>query len=381
MVDPALVDPVGKVEGEWPPRPGAPAAGTSPSWELQKLRDQLRVAAVNGFPLRIEGGGSKNFYGRPASGEALRVGAYRGVLSYHPEELVVVVRAGTRLVELERVLADSGQILAFEPPHFGPGATVGGTVACGLSGPRRPYAGACRDFVLGVRCLNGRGEDLRFGGQVIKNVAGYDLARLLTGSLGTLAVLLEISLRVAPAPELEISLRRVAQPREALKLLHSWEASLVPLSAATVEGGYLNVRLSGKARVLRPLAARLGLERHPEGLRYWRELREQRLPFFSGEQALWRLVVPPGTPFLDLPGRCLLDWAGTQYWIKSGAPARVLRAVAKKAGGHALLFRGEDARGEVFQSLAPRLAALHNRLKDAFDGQRILNRGVLFPGL
>ncbi len=342
---------------------------------------QLREACASGRAVRIEGGGSKSFYGRQTRGEALRVGSYQGIVSYRPEELVVVARAGTSLAELEQVLADKGQMLAFEPPHFGPGATLGGTVACGLSGPRRPYAGACRDFVLGVHCLNGRGEELRCGGQVLKNVAGYDLSRLLTGSLGTLGVLLELSIRVLPVPEMEVSLRRPARPPQALELLRTWEARGAPLSAAVIDGEYLNVRLSGVARLVDSVATRLGLERHPDGLRYWSELREQRLPFFAGEQALWRLAVPPGTPFLSPPGKCLLDWGGSQYWIRSAVTPRVLRALAEKEHGHATLFRGGNARGELFHPLPSRLAALHSRIKDAFDGQRILNRGAMYPGL
>ena len=166
---------------------------------INDVCERIREAGARKTPLRIRAGGSKDFYGRTLSGEVLDVSSYKGIVAYEPKELVLTVRAGTPLEEVESALAGERQMLPFEPPHFG-GGTIGGAVACGLSGPRRPYAGAVRDFVLGTRIVNGKGEDLSFGGRVIKNVAGYDVSRLMVGSLGTLGVITEISFKVLPAP-------------------------------------------------------------------------------------------------------------------------------------------------------------------------------------
>ncbi len=346
---------------------------------LQDLAEVVSEAYVAGKPLRISGGGTKTFYGREGgSGEVLDVRPHKGIISYEPSELVITARAGTPLNEIEEALAEGGQMLAFEPPHFGEGATLGGTVACALSGPRRPYAGPLRDFVLGIRCLTGTGKATHFGGQVMKNVAGYDVSRLFAGALGTLGVLLEVSLKVVPTPKVERTLRCQASMNEAITWMNRWAGEALPLSGAACDGTHLTIRLSGNASAVESAHQRLGLPEMPDSGGYWQALRELALPFFADDAPLWRLSVPPATSPLDLPGRWLLDWGGAQRWLVTSAPAESVRALAHKVGGHATLFRGGDRAGEVFQPLAPPLAVLHRRLKTAFDPRGILNPGRMY---
>jgi glycolate oxidase FAD binding subunit len=345
---------------------------------IDTFTETLRAAASRGTPLSIRGGGSKAFYGRTTEGHAFRVGEYAGLIEYSPTELVVTARAGTPLAELEAALAQENQMLAFEPPHFGPGATLGGTIACGFSGPRRPYAGAARDHVLGITCLNGRGQRLRFGGQVMKNVAGYDISRTLTGSLGTLAVLLDITLKVLPRPETELTLRREAGAAEAIALFNRWAGQPLPLSGGCHHDGELTVRLSGFEPGVKAAANRIGGEVVPAAGEFWGQLREQRLGFFAGPQPLWRVSVAPATAPLPLDGDCVIDWGGAQRWYRTTLPAAALRNHAAMAGGHATLFRNGDG-DEVFHPLPGPLLALHRRLKHSFDPVGVLNRGRMYP--
>jgi glycolate oxidase FAD binding subunit len=345
---------------------------------VDSYAETLRKANHDGIPLSIRGGGSKAFYGRTVAARDFPVSDYAGVIDYSPAELVVSARAGTSLAALERLLAQERQMLAFEPPHFSPAATVGGAVACGLSGPRRPYAGAARDHVLGITCLNGTGRRLRFGGQVMKNVAGYDLSRTLTGSLGTLAVLLEITFKVLPRPETEMTLQREATAAEALALFNRWAGSPVPLSGACHHAGRLTVRLSGFEPGVKAAARLLGGEEPGQAASFWETLREQRLAFFAGPRPLWRLSVPPATPPLALEGDCLIDWGGAQRWYRTDQPADALRQAAAAAGGHALRFRNNDG-DDVFHPLPAALLALHRRLKQSFDPAGILNPGRMYP--
>lgn len=359
----------------------------------------MREAAAHNTALAIVGGGTKRFYGREADGQSLDIGGHRGILSYKPTELVVTARAGTPLVEIEAALAEQNQMLGFEPPHFadrieargagqggpdgafGAAASLGGTIACGLSGPRRPWAGSARDFVLGTKILNGKGETLRFGGQVMKNVAGFDVSRLMAGALGTLGVLLEISLKVIPRPEQELTLAFEMPAGPAIEAMNAWSARPLPLSAACHLGDTLYIRMSGAATALRAARARLGGASVEAAEALWQDLREHRRRFFDGDAPLWRLSVPPATPPLNLPGKWLTDWGGAQRWLKSDAPAADIRHAAATAGGQALLFRGGDRTSGVFHPLPPALRALHRRLKQAFDPQRILNPGRLYPDL
>ena len=343
------------------------------------LADRLRRAASEGTRLDVVAGGSKSFLGRITQSEPLDVSGHRGVVAYEPTELVVTARAGTTLAGLEAVLAESGQMLAFEPPHFGAAATLGGTVACGLSGPRRPYAGAARDFVLGVKILNGEGEILSFGGQVMKNVAGYDVSRLMVGAMGTLGVLLEISLKVLPLPAQTTTLAFSLDAAPAIEWMNAWAGRPVPLSAACHLDDTLYVRLSGTPGGVAQAVERLGGELVEDAP--WEHLREHRLPHFASELPMWRLSVPPATPPLVLPGETVIDWGGALRWLASDAPPDMIRDAARAAGGHATLYRNGDRRGDVFQPLEPALLALHRRLKAGFDPEGILNRGRMYAEL
>ena len=347
---------------------------------IEAFREIIRTAGHDATPLQISGGGSKAFYGRPPQGREFCVSDYRGVIDYSPTELVITARAGTPLAEIESVLADENQVLAFEPPHFGAGATLGGTIACGLSGSRRPYAGAARDFVLGINCLNGTGEQLRFGGQVMKNVAGYDVARTLTGSLGTLAVLLDISLKVLPRPEAEVTLCHESTATDAITQMNAWAGQPLPLSAACFHDGQLLVRLSGTSRGVQAAVDRLGGERMNAAETFWEDLREHRHAFFAGSTPLWRLSVPPATPPLSLEGNTFIDWGGAQRWVRTNLPDTAMYTAAADAGGHACRFRSAD-RDTVFQPLPPALLALHRRLKSSLDPAGIFNPGRMYAEL
>jgi glycolate oxidase FAD binding subunit len=345
-----------------------------------ELGERVARAAERGTPLDIVGGASKAFMGRVTQSEAFDVSAHRGILSYEPSELVITARAGTPLAEVERVLADSGQMLAFEPPHFGPTATLGGTIACALSGPRRPYAGAARDFVLGIKMLSGEGRTLGFGGQVMKNVAGYDVSRLMVGAMGTLGVLLEISLKVLPLPARDVNVEFSLDAASAIETMNAWAGRPLPLSGAYHDGERLHVRLSGTAGGVGEAIEQLGGDAGEDTDR-WRALREQELEFFDTGLPLWRLSVPPATLPLALPGHTLTDWGGALRWLKSDAEGDPIRRMVSEVGGHATLFRNGDRRGDVYQPLTPAMLALHQRLKASFDPKGILNRGRMYTDL
>lgn len=347
----------------------------------QDIQAQVRSAAAEHTPLAIQGGNSKAFYGRTTAGNTLSVSEHRGIIEYTPSELVISVRAGTPLTELEAVLAQEQQMLAFEPPHLGEGATIGGTIACGLSGPRRPYAGAARDFVLGVTCVNGNGDTLRLGGKVMKNVAGYDLSRTLTGSLGTLAVMLDIHLKVLPQPALDITLVQACTAATAIERFNQWAGQPLPLSGACYLEEHLYVRLSGMPEGVQAAVAGMGGEQLDNAEHFWKQLRELQLPFFSGDTPLWRLSVAPATPPLALAEATLIDWGGAQRWLKSDQPAESLRSTITTVGGHATLFRNGDHSGAVFQPLPPALLALQQRLKSTMDPAGIFNPGRMYPEL
>ena len=345
---------------------------------LEGLTAAVRAACDRRAPLYLKGSGSKAFYGAPCAGTGLDVTGYRGVVQYEPTELVFTARAGTTLADAEATLAERGQMLAFEPPRFGPGATIGGCVATGLSGPRRAFAGAVRDFVLGIRMLDGRGTDLSFGGQVMKNVAGFDLSRLMVGSLGTLGLVLEVSFKVLPRPPEELTLRFEMSEPQAIDAMNRWAGSPLPLSATCYRDGCVMVRLSGAPTALASACAKLGGERIDDGPAFWTAVREQTLDFFTGSKPLWRLSVKSTTPPLNLMGDQLIEWGGALRWLASDLPAEVVRLAATNARGQATLFRARGGLAPVFQPLPPTLLALHRRLKQAFDPHGILNPGRMF---
>ena len=342
--------------------------------------ERIRDAAERRAPLQIRGGGSKDFYGGALRGEPMDTGAYSGILDYEPTELVLSARSGTPLAAIEAALAERRQILPFEPPHFG-SATLGGCIASGLSGPRRAAAGAVRDFVLGVRILDGRGDDLAFGGRVIKNVAGYDVSRLMTGAMGTLGVILDVALKVLPAPQAERTQRLKMSQEAAIRTLNVWAASPLPISATCHEGEILSVRLSGAESAIDAAAARIGGETIDDGTAFWAALREQQGDFFDGDGTLWRVAVKSTAPALPIHGRQLIEWNGALRWIKTDTDAALVRDVARKAGGHATVFRAAERSPQPFHPLPEAMMQLHRRLKQTFDPSGILNPGRLYPDL
>ena len=377
--------------------------------QLNSLIDAVRQAAANGRTLRLRGGGSKDFWGQSLTGEVLDTRAYQGIVSYEPSELVVTARCGTPLAELEAALAEKGQCLAFEPPHFGPGATVGGMVAAGLSGPARATAGAVRDYVLGARFINGLGEHLTFGGQVMKNVAGYDVSRLMAGSWGTLGLITEVSLKVLPVAPAEATLMIAGLAQgPALDLLHRWGGQPLPLNAsawvrdptAQPEADYLFVRLRGAVAAVQSATARMSADAvalgaqvqgmdNAEAAQDWLASGEQILPFFdapSPDACLWRLSVPQTAPLLDLPYAQYIEWQGAQRWLWAPASAAVtVRELAQKVGGHATLFRASAKHAEADKAVGVNtpLDAVQKRiqqqLQKQFDPKGVFATGRLHP--
>lgn len=354
-----------------------------PGWTGSRgtpVLDGFRERILERQPLRLRGGGSKDFYGGPPAGAVLDTRGYAGIVHYEPDELVVTARCGTPLAELEAALAERRQCLAFAPPHFG-AATVGGMVAAGLSGPSRAAVGGLRDQVLGIRIMDGEGRVLRFGGVVMKNVAGFDVSRLMAGSLGTLGLILEASLKVLPRPAAEASRRFALTEAQALTAVNRWAGQPLPLAASAWQDGVLTVRLAGASAAVAAAGDQLGgepLDPLPAQA-FWQGLREQTAGFFAGAAPLWRLSVPATTPPLGWPGPMLIEWFGAQRWVRGEFAAAHIRALAVQAGGYATLFRGGDRRDGVFTPLSPAVLAIHRRLKQGFDPHGVFNPGRLFP--
>ncbi|MDD0973903.1 glycolate oxidase subunit GlcE [Pseudomonas fontis] len=349
-----------------------PAQGSDHS---EQLLEQVRQAIGTHTPLAVRGGNTKAFLGRPVVAAPLDISRHSGIVAYDPTELVITARAGTPLRELQAALDQGGQMLACEVPSFGEHATVGGMLASGLSGPRRPWVGAVRDFVLGTRMISGLGTHLRFGGEVMKNVAGYDLSRLLAGSFGCLGVITEASFKVLPKYRCRINLRQSMPLQRALDQLGEWGQQPLPLSAASHHDGVLYLRLEGNEGSVRAAAERLGgdtLDAH-----WWDELREQQLPFFADPRPLWRLSVPALTAPLALHGEQLLDWGGAQRWLKSEASAETIRHAVAAVGGHATCFTPGHS-DSPFHPLAAPLLRYHQALKQRLDPLGIFNPGRLY---
>jgi glycolate oxidase FAD binding subunit len=340
-----------------------------------QLAERIRRAAASETPVQIIGGGSKSLYGQPVRGEPLDVKPYSGIVEYDPTELVISVRAGTSLREVEAALAERGQMLPFEPPYFTEGATMGGCVAVGLSGPARAYRGSARDFILGIRIIDGLGRDLKFGGKVIKNVAGYDTSRLMAGALGTLGVITEISFKVLPLPVSEETLLFDMPADKAIEQMNRWAAQPLPLSATYHAGDRLWVRLSGTSSGVAAAKKKLGGEMVASPNAFWRDVREQRNEFFGSTLPLWRLSVPSIVAPLKIAGTQIIEWGGAQRWLASDERHETIRKIVGELGGHATRFKNDRGIGPVFHPLAPAIAVIHRRLKTTFDPREILNRG------
>jgi glycolate oxidase FAD binding subunit len=357
---------------------------------LARLIDQVDHARSQHAPVDIRGGATKVFYGGARTGEPLDVTSLAGISSYEPTELVVTVRAGTLVADLEAALEEHGQYLPFEPPRFSRGGTVGGMVAAGLSGPARANVGAVRDHVLGVTLLNGRGEVLTFGGQVAKNVAGYDVSRLIVGSLGILGVICEVSLKVLPTARATATLCFDWDERRALEQFNVWASQPLPLNASAWYEGRLHVRLAGAQAAVSAASGKLQgtAVAADAALAWWSGVRDQTQDFFSLSDAdlargdcLWRLSVPATAAPVQLPGRQFIEWHGAERWWRTSTAAREVRAAAARAGGHATLMRGADKSSGVFAPVSEVLMRIHRGLKQAFDPAFVFNRGRLYADL
>lgn len=353
-------------------------ADTSSRDDTERLLAEVAQALARRTPLAIHGGASKAFLGRPVQGVPLDTRSHCGIVSYDPTELVITARAGTPLAQLNTALDAAGQMLPCEPPGFGDAATVGGMVAAGLAGPRRPWAGSVRDFVLGCRVIGGDAKHLRFGGEVMKNVAGYDVSRLMAGSFGCLGLITEVSLKVLPKPRASACVALELDAADALRELSAWRRAVLPVSGACHVDGRLHVRLEGGAGSVESALRRIGGEPLAPG--FWDDLREQRLAFFADPRPLWRLSLPNAAPLGELPGDALLDWGGAQRWLKSDAPAATLRALAQAAGGHASCFTPR-ADIEPFAPLPPALLRFHQQLKRQLDPRGLFNPGRMYAEL
>ncbi len=341
------------------------------------LQQQVLQAIEDRAPLRITAGGSKSFLEQKTEGIAIDVNAHRGIIEYDPRELVLTARSGTPLSDIENALAASGQMLAFEPPHFGSAATLGGTISTGLSGPRRPYSGSARDFVLGCKMLNGRGEIASFGGQVMKNVAGYDVSRLLAGSHGTLGILLEISLKVLPRPASSITVSRECSKGDAISIMSKFLSRPYPVDGACHDGERVHLRISGSEQAVKEARSKIPGDMLPDADVFWHGLREQTLPYFHRPGTLYRIAVKPSTRPMHINGQWLFDWGGAQRWLYSVEDTETIRHQVALSGGHVTAFRN----GSNSTPLTPPLFALHQRLKASFDPLEIFNRGYIFKTL
>lgn len=346
--------------------------------------EELQTSVIKAFesksPLNIQGGGSKQFYGRSVKGKLLCTKQHQGVVSYEPTELVIKAYAGTPLKQIEQILSENNQILPFEPPSFGDDATLGGTIACNLSGPLRAYSGAARDFVLGTRIINGKGEMLSFGGEVMKNVAGYDASRLMAGAMGTLGLMLDISIKVVPKSESEITLVHELDANVAITKMHQWARQPLPVTATCYHNSKLYVRLSGTEKSLVVAKQKIGGELLENSQSFWYTIREQQHEFFSDNRSLWRISLASNSPELNIQGDSLYEWNGALRWLLTEEPAEVVRA-ALKEGDNATLFRSNKIQDDVFQPLPKQLLKLHRSLKQAFDPNAIFNCGRMYKDL
>ncbi len=341
--------------------------------QTESIQDSVLQAIESQTPLQISGGASKSFYGRIPQGEILDTTSHQGIINYHPSELVLSARAGTALSVIEQTLAEQGQMLAFEPPHFSDTATLGGTIACGLSGARRPFTGSVRDFVLGCKIINGKAEFLSFGGEVMKNVAGYDVSRLMVGALGTLGIIMEISLKVLPLPVAEKTLVFELNLNDALDKMTALSKKSLPLSGLSFDGQLIYVRLSGSEKTMIAAQKKIGGEWLSQPKKFWNECNEHKRGWMKNASDLWRISVPPATPEILLVGEWFYEWGGAQRWLITNEDSMTVFKMAEKLQGHATLFRARDRTADLFQPLPETLKKLNRNIKTAFDPKGIFN--------
>lgn len=342
---------------------------------------RIVAAANSGKPINIVGGSSKSFLGRSVAGDDLHTAGYTGLVHYDPAELVITVKAGSRLKEVEEVLSASGQMLPFEPPIYSDRSTIGGVVAAGLSGPARSWRGSVRDYVLGIKCINGKGQVLQFGGQVIKNVAGYDASRLLTGSMGTLALILEVSFKVLPKPETESTVVLEMSESRAITYLSELGLRPLPLSASCYLDDRLYLRFSGSQVGVAAAIEQIDGDIFDDQ-EFWQQIRNQKLDFFNtSNNTLWRLSVPPAASPWGLAGNMLIEWGGALRWLKSDLPTQVIRDAAVSAGGSAMQFRNGDRQEEIYHPLEDVVFRLNKNLKNSFDPDGVFNPGRMYAGI
>jgi len=346
--------------------------------EEKYLQQQIAFAVNDRTPLNIVAGNSKAWLGRISDGETLNIKDHHGITNYDPTELVITARAGTSLEEIEHLLRQNNQMLAFEPPHYGPDATIGGTIACNLSGPRRATSGAARDFLLGTKIINGKAEVLRFGGEVMKNVAGYDVSRLMCGAMGTLGVLLEVSLKVLPRPAMEMTLVQEMSASKAIAFMNQCASMPIPLSASAWCNEQLYMRLSGSANAIETARRYIGGEELTSAEAFWSQLREHQLAFFQNEKTLWRISLPATHAELSLEGDTLMEWGGALRWLYTDLPAQEIFDACTIAGGHASCYKTHDRSGQIFQPLNQGLMTLHRQLKQSFDPYCVFNPGRMY---
>ena len=350
---------------------------------ITELAEQVNQAYQDGSALHIRGGDTKTFYAHDITAQDLRLNTLQGIVDYEPTELYITAYAGTPLKVIKQELAAKQQLLAFEPPAYGESATIGGTVACALSGHARAYRGALRDSILGAEIINGKGQALRFGGQVMKNVAGYDAARLMSGAFGTLGVITQISLRVMPQPEAEVTLCFQANLQDLQSWQLDWRQRSLPLTATYLEDGKLYARFSGNSAFLGKLKRELGGENLTETEDFWQSVCEQKREAFTQAKTLWRINLAADQPDLGLPAKTLYEWGGALRWYAQSADnslsAAELTEIVQQHNGQIQLFRGnKKLSSEPMGALEPALQQLHQRLKLAFDPKKILNPGRLY---
>jgi len=347
----------------------------------QQLEAQILAAKDSKTKLNIIGGNSKHFLGRESVGEALNMAEHSGIVNYQPVELILTARAGTSLKEIEQALDEQGQMLAFEPPHLGETDTLGGTLACNLSGPARPWGGSIRDHVLGIRLINGRGEHLRFGGQVMKNVAGYDVSRMQAGAMGTLGAITEVSLKVLPKPAHSVTISQEISAEDAIQVMNERAGIAKPLTAACWVDGKMYLRLAGAKSAVDATLREWSGEEVEEADPFWRNLRNQRADYFNSAEKLWRFSIKPTALLLLEADRQVIEWGGAQRWYRGDVAIEEMQAMAAEAGGQVSLYRGGDRVAEVFHKQPEALKRIQTRLKESFDPEGIFNAGRLYSWL